>query len=371
VGDVLKQGRYEPQRCYHFPQVDRRRNAKIDVYQHIGSCLVAVDPDSTSVHSVGVTTTDPGFSGMRLKVSVATKGDHPNKQLREERTKQLKNQAKDYLSKHGIEERLSDAVKALLKEQPADPTEFLCRQLRGSNLPPDLPSPPANKAEPVDLGEVLLPVPGESNEEDTADSLRDRAFVALTTASKEGNLLQALETMVQEKPQEEKVQASESGVATDLTEMRKQACDVLLKASAKGELMRVLTDMKTPEPDPFSRQTTPSGVKELGLLRREACDVLLKASETNELNEVLASIGPVPRRASKESQAAAPAPAAPAAPAAAPATEVAAPPALVVAKLAIPAVPEDPSSKPVIMPSTLLTGPSFASMGPAPGLMFI
>ncbi|CAK9098207.1 unnamed protein product [Durusdinium trenchii] len=31
--------------------------------------------------------------------------------------------------RHSIEERLSEAVKALLKEQPADPTAFLCKQL--------------------------------------------------------------------------------------------------------------------------------------------------------------------------------------------------------------------------------------------------
>jgi len=27
--------RYEPQRCYNFPQLDRRRNAKVDIYQHV------------------------------------------------------------------------------------------------------------------------------------------------------------------------------------------------------------------------------------------------------------------------------------------------------------------------------------------------
>mmetsp|Transcript_51671 Transcript_51671/g.92801 ORF Transcript_51671/g.92801 Transcript_51671/m.92801 type:complete len:273 (-) Transcript_51671:254-1072(-) len=130
VGDVLKQGRYEPQRCYHFPQVDRRRNAKIDLYQHVGSCVVTVDPATKSNHEVAVTTTDPSFPATKLKVSVQSKSEEAGKQHREERTKTLKNQAKDYLAKHCVEERLSEAVKALLKEQPADPTEFLCRFFR-------------------------------------------------------------------------------------------------------------------------------------------------------------------------------------------------------------------------------------------------
>jgi len=140
VGDVLKQGKYEPQRCYHFPQVDRRRNAKIDVYQHIGSCVVAVDPETKSLHEVNVTSADSSLPPMRLKVSVQCRTDESSKQQREERTKVLKNQAKDYLNKHSIEERLSEAVKALLKEQPDDPTEFICRQFRSSVYAPTSPA---------------------------------------------------------------------------------------------------------------------------------------------------------------------------------------------------------------------------------------
>merc|ERR1719231_259165 len=85
VGDVLKQGRYEPQRCYHFPEVDRRRNAKIDLYQHVGSCVVAVDPDTKSNHEVSVTATDPSFPATKLKVSVQSKSEEAGKQQREER----------------------------------------------------------------------------------------------------------------------------------------------------------------------------------------------------------------------------------------------------------------------------------------------
>lgn len=32
----VSESRYEPQRCYNFPQLDRRRNAKVDIYQHVG-----------------------------------------------------------------------------------------------------------------------------------------------------------------------------------------------------------------------------------------------------------------------------------------------------------------------------------------------
>lgn len=178
VGDVLKQGRYEPQRCYHFPAMERRRNAKIDVYQHVGTCVVAVDPGTKSMHEVTVTSTEPSFPATRLKVCVQSKSEEVSKQQREERTNALKNQAKDYLTKHSIEERLSEAVKALLKEQPDDPTEFLCRQLRGNVLPPVAskgtpvipasptksaapPAPEKPKEEPKPVPTVAAPKPEE------------------------------------------------------------------------------------------------------------------------------------------------------------------------------------------------------------------
>jgi len=163
VGDILKQGRYEPQRCYNFPMIERRRNAKIDVYQHVGTCTVGVDPDARSMHEVNVQSTDGSSSNMKLKVNVqSTACDLGAEKQRETRTKALKNQAKDYLSKYSVEEKLSEAVKALLKEQPADPTDFICRHLRGEENPaataavklPGVmlgPSSPSNKASPVHL----------------------------------------------------------------------------------------------------------------------------------------------------------------------------------------------------------------------------
>jgi len=133
VGDVLKQGRYEPQRCYHFPQVERKRNAKIDLYQHVGSCVVSVDPEAQLPQEVSVVSADPKFPQTKLKVSVQS-GQSPEKrkEQRQDRSNQLKNKAKEYLSTHCIEERLAEAVKALLKSQPADPTTFLTQHLTNS-----------------------------------------------------------------------------------------------------------------------------------------------------------------------------------------------------------------------------------------------
>eukprot|EP00440_Ansanella_granifera_P070356 gb/GFBE01076337.1/.p1 GENE.gb/GFBE01076337.1/~~gb/GFBE01076337.1/.p1 ORF type:complete len:290 (+),score=82.97 gb/GFBE01076337.1/:1-870(+) len=145
VGEILKQGRYEPQRCYFFPQGGR--SAKIDIYQHVGSCIVAIDQDVKSSHEVSVTSTEPTFPATKINVSVQPKGHDTDKKERQERAKMLKDQAKDYLAKYRIEERLSEAVKALLKEQPTDPTKFLCKYLSASADQTAVPPAAQQKAE--------------------------------------------------------------------------------------------------------------------------------------------------------------------------------------------------------------------------------
>jgi len=159
VGDVLKQGRYEPQRCYNFTQPERRKNAKIDIYQHIGTAVVAVDPDAKSQHEVKVSANEPAANGMRLQVHVQSKAPGAvTKPPREERVVAMKSKAKEYLTSHRIEERLSEVVKALLKEQPPDPTEFLCRKLREDN-PEDL-KPAATNMGSVQKQMPVLPFAG-------------------------------------------------------------------------------------------------------------------------------------------------------------------------------------------------------------------
>jgi len=214
IGETLKQGRYEPQRCYHFPQVDRRRNAKIDLYQHVGTCTVVADPEAKSTHDVAVTSTDPSWQGARLKVSVQSQVDDSAKKQREARMKTLKSQANDYLSKHNIEERLSEAVKALLKEQPADPTDFLCRVLRS--------------------GDATAPVAPVAPPEQQSAPPPPAAAVAQADLERERRT----------------------------SELREQAAEVLIKASADGELQRLLEGMKRDadppaEPAPACQAPTP------------------------------------------------------------------------------------------------------------------
>eukprot|EP00913_Durusdinium_trenchii_P003348 g3099.t1 len=93
VGDVLKQGRYEPQRAYNFPGIDRRRDVRIDVYQHVGNCLLTAD-SWDAMHDTYATSTNPDFPAMKFKVSVSTKSEEVQKS-KTDRAAKMKGKAKD------------------------------------------------------------------------------------------------------------------------------------------------------------------------------------------------------------------------------------------------------------------------------------
>lgn len=235
VGDVLKQGRYEPQRCYHFPQVERRRNAKIDIYRHVGSCVIAVDPDAKSTHEVDVSSTDTTCASMRLKVNVQSSTVDTGKQ-REARTAAVKNQAKDYLGKHGIEEKLSEAVKALLKEQPADPTDFLCRHLQGE-------ATRQSKSKVISSEKIPRPVPAAKQATVLPFAEYYKANVAPQSSSSFFNSIYAKFPPAKRGPPQKTVVGSK-----EIVNLREQARDVLVKASLDGNLHKALTEVRQDVP---------------------------------------------------------------------------------------------------------------------------
>lgn len=271
VGDVLKQGRYEPQRCYHFPRVDRQRNAKIDVYQHIGSCVVAIDPDTKAQHEVSVSSADPSVPSTKLLVNVQTRNDDSSsKQQRDERTKALKNQAREYLSKHSIEERLSEAVKALLKEQPDDPTEFLCNHLGGTppskagqagKVDASAKNAEAKTAGKRDINATRAKEP-ETVSDGSTEAIRTKASQLLTDAANSGALEKALH--------EELGRDSKAAV-------RVKAADLLTKAAENGDLERALNEVMRPSAEQSSDER----------IRQRAAQVLTGAAEDGRLDQAL------------------------------------------------------------------------------------
>lgn len=260
VGDVLKQGRYEPSRSYHFPCPERRRNAKIDIYQHVGSCIIAVDPDATSAHEVKVCpSSDPNAPEMKLKVNVSSSQKDAAKQ-REARTKKVKHQAQDYLTRYNIEEKLSEAVKALLKEQPGDPTAFLCTYLTGA--PMSAPTSPTNVAPQAaarsEPAKPAKPVQTGASPARPRDSLLTAPFTTYYAANVQGispgwaaktyQMFPAAAPRLTPKVSASKGKGASKAESEEVAALRNKARDVLVKASGDGGLVSALKDVRTTDP---------------------------------------------------------------------------------------------------------------------------
>lgn len=292
VGDVLKQGRYEPQRCYNFPQLDRRRNAKVDIYQHVGTCMVAVDPDTKATHEVAVSSLDTETPNSRIKIHIQAMSEE-NKQQREQRTKALKVQARDYLMRYSIEERLSEAVKALLKEQPADPTAFLCKQLTDWDKAGD---PKSGKQEAT-AAPAASELP-QVFEDESVNRLRKDARNAFIKASDDGTLEAALH-------------GAKGGVAKDTKqqgkeELRLRVSNLLMSSAENGELEKALASVMQEgigtmgkeqyleslrkEAAGGPEQASYQNADETEIVRMEAQQLLVAAMQNGTLENILSSV---------------------------------------------------------------------------------
>jgi len=148
VGETQKLSRLAASRMYHFPKSGERRFGKIEVFRRIGTCNVDVDPSNKDLREVVINCMDAGFGTLGLKVSV-TKDGKPDSTSEEVAPVEGKKEgskvkaAKEYLSKHSLEVRLSEAMQAVLRERPEDPAEYLAAKLLetpprvgGVKLPP-------------------------------------------------------------------------------------------------------------------------------------------------------------------------------------------------------------------------------------------
>lgn len=172
IGDTQKLSRLSSSRLYRFPQAGDRRCGKIEVFRRIGSCSVDVDPANKGLREVNINC-DPEFGMLCLKVAV-TGDDKPVQEPTSGKKEGSKvKAAKEYLSKHRLEMRLSEAMQAVLRERPGDPAEFLAAKLLGSRgdvsdmeLPPvssanqqaaHLPKPPAKPQKLEPMQEPAMP----------------------------------------------------------------------------------------------------------------------------------------------------------------------------------------------------------------------
>lgn len=157
VGETQKLSKLSASRLYRFPQAGDRRYGKIEVFRRIGSCSIDVDPLNDSLREISVSCQEAGFGVLGLKVAVTHENDQAKRPSEVETAKKMNasgkvKAAKEYLAKHSLEVRLSEAMQAVLRERPDDPAEFMAAKLLGGS--------------PTMSGGVRLPpVPRASQEE--------------------------------------------------------------------------------------------------------------------------------------------------------------------------------------------------------------
>mmetsp|Transcript_83336 Transcript_83336/g.131579 ORF Transcript_83336/g.131579 Transcript_83336/m.131579 type:complete len:610 (+) Transcript_83336:60-1889(+) len=148
VGDTQKLSRLAATRVYKFPQAGDRRYGKIEVFRRIGACSVDIDPSNINLREINVDCKEAGFGSLGLRINV--EGDEAVKKKLEDMAPEGKKvgtkvrAAKDYLSKHGLEVRLSEAMQAVLRDRPENPTEYLAMKLLGLTLGDKMPLQPVS-----------------------------------------------------------------------------------------------------------------------------------------------------------------------------------------------------------------------------------
>jgi len=169
----------------------------------------------------------------------------------------MKQQAKEYLSKHGIEEWLSTMVKAMLKVQPEDPSEFIIQRLRDA--------PFFRKNPSVD------PLPAVERGASTAQlvpfaNYYSRHFRSLHLDDAFARFPVMNRAVVQ--------QASRLQTIEDLEKVRRQAADKMMKSCLDGKLAAALQSVRMTSED-------------IDKLRQQAACAFAKTADSGELAKTL------------------------------------------------------------------------------------
>jgi len=134
VGESQKLARIAPSRNFKFPQsaLGNRKIGKVDVLQRVGSINIHVKQEtSDAAQEIEI---PAGTEGSVAKFRVLLGGeknnasDIANKPAPKEVNPKVI-EARSYLSDHNLEVRLSEAMQAVLRVRPANPSEFIFERL--------------------------------------------------------------------------------------------------------------------------------------------------------------------------------------------------------------------------------------------------
>lgn len=135
LGEAQKLARLASTRVFRFPQAAADcRTGKIEVFRRLGGASIDVDAEDKRLRKVSVNCGEKfpiGADGSRkidLHIAVEESQDDniEHKKKRDSSAKSVKvRTSKDYLRRHGVEAKLTEAMQAVLRERPENPTDFL------------------------------------------------------------------------------------------------------------------------------------------------------------------------------------------------------------------------------------------------------
>ncbi|CAK9073496.1 unnamed protein product [Durusdinium trenchii] len=199
LGEHLKQRRFNKNTAtYYFPAVEDKGKARVDVYQLVGTCSIPIDPAVAETKEVSVIGSDPDSEVLKLRVSTANKEikAEDTQRQRQEIETETKDAAVGYLAKHGIEQKLSECLRTMLRMKPEEPIDFMCKFLTGGKFVPEESSSPVQQGKPeappaptAPPAETAPPTPAAGPPE----AAQPDARAALMKSVRAGDLIGAVE----------------------------------------------------------------------------------------------------------------------------------------------------------------------------------
>lgn len=245
VGENQKLSRLSAVRNFKFPHtvVGDRRYGKVDIFKRIGSASVAIrkDPEKSNAQELAVACNE----GTNLNFRVTLGGEPVFSEKPAAGSHPAVVEAKSYLVEHNLEMLLSDAMQAVLRERPTNPSQFIAEKLSKSAGAYST-APAEGRAQTAPAGDsnyAGAPAP------DT-EKLRLQAKDTLLQATSNGALDAALTKLKDSKAAAAPDAAADAAAQAPNTEkLRMQAKTTLLEASSNGALDAALAKLKK-EPNP-------------------------------------------------------------------------------------------------------------------------
>lgn len=132
LGEAQKISKLTNGRLYRFDKaaLTKANHGKIEIFQRIGGCHIGIDPVANPLQNVKVPL--PSLKQVDFNVALAATESPVKKQAvadkADARNKKLSD-VKDYVERHNLEQKLSDAMKDVMRARPDDPLAFIADRL--------------------------------------------------------------------------------------------------------------------------------------------------------------------------------------------------------------------------------------------------